>query len=325
MSEEKDYYEEGDAFTISAHNSVDRAEAAAAADQSVLDQQRQLDAFSKMFGTRSVSPDRPSRPIFLDKLGKDKLGKDKLGKDKLGKGALRSHPYQPKPFRPEFFYLDDGSEYLKAAMQCDPGHVPNYDNNVPFLMYTHKPSSACSKNGNNKYLSWDSDKGKYCCQATPDTSEKIMEKSLQNIEHMVSGVAINRRSFDRLDKALTKYFIHFSLLNRGNPDLIVKKQLEMYNLIQKYKTDLTTDKEARSKRRERATPLTVTEANKLWGSTHGALSASSAAEPNADDLLKKGGGRSRVKRNRSKRNRSKRNRSKRNRSKRNSRRNKNNK
>ena len=305
MSEEKDYYEEGDAFTISAHNSVDRAEAAAAADQSVLDQQRQLDAFSKMFGTRSVSPDRPSRPIFLDK----------LGKDKLGKGALRSHPYQPKPFRPEFFYLDDGSEYLKAAMQCDPGHVPNYDNNVPFLMYTHKPSSACSKNGNNKYLSWDSDKGKYCCQATPDTSEKIMEKSLQNIEHMVSGVAINRRSFDRLDKALTKYFIHFSLLNRGNPDLIVKKQLEMYNLIQKYKTDLTTDKEARSKRRERATPLTVTEANKLWGSTHGALSASSAAEPNADDLLKKGGGRSRVKRNRSKRNRSKRN----------SRRNKNNK
>ena len=283
MSEEK---EEG--------NSVDRAEAAAAAAQSVLDQQRQLDALSKTFGTRSVSPDRPSRPKFLDK---------------RGKGAFRSHPYQPKPFRSAFFHGDDGSEYLKAAMQCDPGHVPDYDNNIPFLMYTNEPSSVCSKNGNNKYLSWDSDKGKYCCQDIPDTSEKIMEKSLQNIERMFSGVAINRKSFVRLDQAITKYLIHFSLLNRGNPELILKKQLEMYDLIQKYKTDLTTEKEDRGKP---ATRLTLTEANELWGSTHGKLSASSAAEPSASDLL---GGRSRVKRNRSKRNRSKRN----------SRRNKNNK
>ena len=285
-----EYITQGAPYIVSPANSADRAEAEVAAVQSDLAQQKQFAASSKLFGARSVSPPRP--PVVLGV---------------PGRSALKAHPYRKKPYRSEFFYQDDGLESLKAAMRCDSS--PNYAGNIPFTMYTNGPSKSCSNNGVNKYLSWDPVKGKYCCHSNPDTSEMIMDKSLQTIASMISRVAINRKSNQFLDHAIKKYLRHFSLLNNDKPELVLAEKTKMDNLMQTYQTGLTDEEEPKSERWERSKPLFQVEANAFpeWNTTYARLPLSSAAEPSAADILRIGGGRTRVKRNRSKRNRSKRN------------------
>ena len=302
MSHERQSYTEGEHHTVSPHNETDREAAIEAFRTSAFDEQVQSDALNQSFGARSVSPPRSHVTLGTP-----------------GRSSLRSDPYARKPLKPQFYYLPNGQEYLKSHMQCDPGHSPTFGNSIPFSLYetTHlvkdvtgrrneRPgSSACIHNSPNIYLSWDSDKSKYCCNSRPDSNQMIMDKCMQNIKSMLSGVAIDRKSIHLLNHAIAKYLKYFKLEHSSfaEDSLVAAEIAKMDRLRRAFETNLEKEPHAKSKREE-IRQLSRPEANALWGATYARLTNPSKREPTAEELSAKlaEGGRTRVKR--SKRSRS---------------------
>ena len=155
-----DGYEIGDPLIVSATNSVDRGAAATAAVQSHLDEKAFNDTIQNAFGAQANGSVSPGRQHTY------------RGSISIG-SALRSEPYKRKQSQLKFSETD--------GMKCAEGHIPEYKNQIPFDLYSRRAARVCLKNDPNIYLAWDDDKSKYCCKPEPDTNERIMKRSLQNI------------------------------------------------------------------------------------------------------------------------------------------------
>ena len=77
--------------------------------------------------------------------------------------------------------------------------------------YSSTEAPECSHNGLNKYLSWDHEKGKYCCQSEPDSNQKIFEKLHDEMYHLFHGISLTRCNFEMYEPMLQKYLNVFKL------------------------------------------------------------------------------------------------------------------
>jgi hypothetical protein len=269
---------QGAAFTLSPSTSADRAEASQAFDKSELDKQLEDAIFGATF-ERSVSPPRHSGHISFGA---------------PGRSSLRSSPFDKhKPSRNINFDLNaSDKESLKASIACETGHVPNYGGQAPFGFYDSRRSPACSSNGVNAFLKWNPDKSKYCCDATPDSNQIIMERSLNNVKNMVKGVTIDPKSLPYFNHAVGKYLRHFNLVNPDR-DEQMREEDKMRALRKQFlKLMPRPEYEAKSLREEGA-GHTRDGANQLWETAFARLPSSTPSEG--------GRARTRVKRHVSKR------------------------
>ena len=246
-------YALGEKFTVSPTNSLDRKDAENAAVQSNLDEAAYTGIFQNTFGLqadRSVSPGRQHTY---------------RGSNSSMGSALKPHPYKRKPYRIDFYKRANGEEYNKSDMKCAEGHIPTYGTDqLPFLSYTHRPVSACSKNGVNRYLVWDNAKSKYCCQSQPESYQTIMDRSLRNIYNMVTKSDIHVKSIPYLEAAIDKYLFYYDLVNNDDASLIAETE-KMNTLKTKLTRDLSTDPEKRSRRFNRTgDPLSSAKATEMF-------------------------------------------------------------
>ena len=264
------------AFTVSPPNLADMDEARRALAQSVDDKTLEDAIFGATF-ERSVSPPRHSGHISFGA---------------PGRSILRSSPFAKSSKKINFDLNDSDKESLKASIACETGHVPNYGGQAPFGFYDTRPSPACSSNGVNAFLKWNPDKSKYCCDATPDSNQILMERSLNNVKNMVKGVTIDPKSLPFFNHAVGKYLRHFNLVNPDR-DEQMREEDKMRALRKQFlKLMPRPEYEAKSLREEGA-GHTRDGANQLWETAFALLPSSTPSEG--------GRARTRVKRHVSKR------------------------
>ena len=270
-------------LVVPPYNSVDRDAAANAADESRLAQEAYHQTLQNAFGTQADGSVSPGRTHTY------------RGSNSSMGSALKPHPYKRKPYRTDFYKRANGEEYNKSDMKCAEGHIPTYGTDqLPFLSYTHRPVSACSKNGVNRYLVWDNAKSKYCCQSQPDSYQTIMERSLRNIYNMVTKSDIHVKSIPYLEAAIDKYLFYYDLVNNDDASLIAETE-KMNTLKTKLMRDLSREHEEKSERFEREGPLTKFDATELFNRSY----------PDVDGQAPQGGGRSKKHKSKSRKPKSK--------------------
>jgi hypothetical protein len=184
----------------------------------------------------------------------------------IGKSAIRAHPYKVPNSKSGRKIEFTDEEVNKNILKCDAGHQPIYQKDVsPFEEYDHRPSSVCKHNTLNRYLTWNDRKQKYCCASEPDSNEHIMERSKDNIMRMLESVTINSESLHYINHAINKYIEYYKLVHPAENSEIEKAR--MIELRDAFVVQLTSGREPKSLRVERARRLTVAEANKAWDIT----------------------------------------------------------
>ena len=251
----------GAPFVVSPRTEMDEEDSILAASESAARQEKQLaalDAFDEK--EASVSPRPSSSRVFRPPT----------------RPALKTESYQGKPYKLAFYTDEGGNEYMKSALKCDEGHVPIYNNSIPFILYDDIPSKACQTNGINQYLSWNSDKSKYCCQPEPDSNNIMMERCKQMILNMLSSVRIDSKTLPYFNYVVKKYLKYHSRVHPDlSPEVERQKMIELRNIFME---NLTPGHEVKSARAERVVPMTSAHANEMWEAIHARLPTSTPPE-----------------------------------------------
>jgi hypothetical protein len=176
----------GSPFVVSEYTEGDSLEAAQAAQESELLQQRQEEAIRLFFG--------------------DDYQPDQYAEEEAAAPAIMSQ----------------GRSVLRFAepanIKCSSEKIPVYPKDqygktsAPFGYYSSKESAACP-NPPHVYLTWDHKKYKYCCDANPDPLEKMLKHIKDAIYYIITNTTVDFKTDENLKYAINKYLITFKKMH----------------------------------------------------------------------------------------------------------------
>lgn len=228
----------GHPFVVSEYTESDSLEAAQAAQESELLQERQNEAVRNFFGDDyqpEQNAEEEAAPAIVSQ----------------GRSVLRfAEP---------------------ANIKCNPEKTPVYPKDergkpgIPFGFYSSNPSAACP-NRPNVYLTWDNKKYKYCCDENPDPVAKMMKHAKDAIYYLLTNTTVDYKTVENLKYAMQKYMIFYKKLH--TPEEVATEREKTNALLQAFFVKLSrwdefAEHNEKSQREERAEHMRASDANNL--------------------------------------------------------------